>query len=82
MTEPAAGVLLDSCAADVVAAGLRELLARAPDARRVREIAERFSWDVATRGQLAIFRRLAGGGAAERGSIANSVNGAKGRVTR
>jgi len=59
MTDPVAGVLLDSAAAPSVVAGVQRLLARPPDSGRVREFALRFGWEATTTGQLAIFRRLA-----------------------
>jgi glycosyltransferase involved in cell wall biosynthesis len=65
VTDPVAGVLLESGSAEAVAAGVRELLTHPRDARRVREFALRFDWNRATQGQLAIFRALAG--RAERG---------------
>jgi glycosyltransferase involved in cell wall biosynthesis len=59
MTDPVAGVLLGSAATPSLVAGVQQLLARPPDALRVREFALRFGWEAATTGQLAIFRRLA-----------------------
>jgi teichuronic acid biosynthesis glycosyltransferase TuaC len=58
MTDPVAGVLLESSSVEALVAGVRTLLARPPSSRRVREFALRFGWDAATRGQLEIFRRL------------------------
>jgi glycosyltransferase involved in cell wall biosynthesis len=59
LTEPVAGVLLDSAASSAIAEGVRQLLARRTDPVRVREFGRRFGWEHATRGQLAIFRQLA-----------------------
>ena len=59
LSEPVAGVLIESAAPPVIAAGVRQLLSRPPAPDRVREFALRFGWDAATSGQLAIFRSLA-----------------------
>jgi teichuronic acid biosynthesis glycosyltransferase TuaC len=58
MTDPVAGVLLDSAGPPAIVEGVRRLLAGPTDPVRVREFGRRFGWDHATRGQLAIFRKL------------------------
>jgi glycosyltransferase involved in cell wall biosynthesis len=73
MTDPVAGVLLDSAASSAIVKGVRQLLARPADPMRVSEFGRRFGWERATRGQLAIFRALV----AERAS--KSWRGGSGR---
>jgi glycosyltransferase involved in cell wall biosynthesis len=54
---PAAGVIVERSAA-AIAAGVRQLVATAPDRVATRAYAERFSWDETTAGQLALFLRI------------------------
>jgi teichuronic acid biosynthesis glycosyltransferase TuaC len=49
----------------VFADSLREVLAAAPDRARVRHYAEGFGWEPVSRGQVDVFRSLAGGSAAD-----------------
>ncbi len=75
VTDPVAGVLLESGSAQSVVAGVRQLLARPPDPERVREFALRFGWGPTTQGQLAIFRRIAARWSADDGAEAPRVTG-------
>jgi hypothetical protein len=58
----AAGVIAGENTPDGIAAGVRRLFAALPDRAATRAYAERFSWDATTAGQLALFRRVVGGG--------------------
>ena len=60
--EAAAGVIAGENTPDGIAAGVRRLFAALPDRAATRAYAERFSWDATTAGQLALFRRVVGGG--------------------
>jgi glycosyltransferase involved in cell wall biosynthesis len=75
MTDPVAGVLIESGSASAVADGVRALLAEPRDPRRVREFALRFGWEHATQGQLAIFREIAARGAGGEARTALMGNG-------
>lgn len=55
---PEAGLVLDEGSATAIAAGVRQVLAAAPDAGATRRYAERFSWDATTEGQRALFRAV------------------------
>jgi glycosyltransferase involved in cell wall biosynthesis len=57
---PEAGVLISERSGVAIAEGLRKLLANLPDRTATRNYAERFSWDMTTKGQLELFRRLIG----------------------
>lgn len=60
VAHPAAGRLIPQRTPEAIAATVRALLADPPTAAETRAYAERFSWDETTRGQIEIFRRLAG----------------------
>lgn len=60
VARPEAGVLVDTRDAPALADGVLRLLAVAPDRAAVRRYAEGFGWDETSRGQVELFRRLAG----------------------
>jgi teichuronic acid biosynthesis glycosyltransferase TuaC len=60
VTAPEAGVLISERSSAAIAEALRQLFARVPDRAATRAYAERFSWDMTTEGQLALFRGLTG----------------------
>lgn len=57
---PEAGLVIDAATPEALAAGIRRVLAAAPERDATRAYAERFGWDETTNGQLALFRRLLG----------------------
>jgi teichuronic acid biosynthesis glycosyltransferase TuaC len=59
---PAGGVIYEPNTPDGIVAGVRRLFADLPDRAATRAYAEPFSWDETTAGQLALFRRIVGGG--------------------
>lgn len=59
---PEAGVIMTERSVQGVVQALQRLLQNYPDRRLTRRYAERFSWDDTTRGQLALFDRILGGG--------------------
>jgi teichuronic acid biosynthesis glycosyltransferase TuaC len=59
---PAGGVIYEPNTPDGIAAAVRRLFANLPDRAATRAYAEPFSWDETTAGQLALFRRIMGGG--------------------
>ena len=59
---PAGGVIYEPNTPDAIAAAVRRLFADLPDRAATRAYAEPFSWDETTAGQLALFRRIVGGG--------------------
>ena len=60
VTAPEAGVLMKERTAEALAAAARHLFLQEPDRAATRRYAERFDWDATTRGQLALFERIAG----------------------
>lgn len=60
VARPQAGLLVDTRDAPALAGGVLRLLAVAPDRAAVRRYAEGFGWDETSRGQVELFRRLAG----------------------
>ena len=61
VSRPEAGVLMERRDAAALADAYRRLFARYPDRAATRRFAETFGWEATTRGQLEIFRRVAGG---------------------
>lgn len=59
---PEAGMVIDEASPEALAAGISRLLATPPNRTATRAYAERFSWDETSAGQLAVFRRVLGGG--------------------
>jgi glycosyltransferase involved in cell wall biosynthesis len=55
---PEAGVLMPSRTAAGVAEGVRTLFAQLPDRARTRAVAENYSWDATTKGQIDLFRTI------------------------
>lgn len=58
VAKPEAGVLMRTVDADGVAAGVKRLFAHSPDRGATRRYAEQFDWNVATEGQLNLFRAI------------------------
>jgi teichuronic acid biosynthesis glycosyltransferase TuaC len=63
---PEAGLLTEQRTPEAVATSVRALLARTPHRAATRLYAERYDWGETTRGQLALFRHVAGRAASER----------------
>jgi len=59
VADPAAGWLIPERSAPAVAASLRQALDTLPDRAATRRYAEAFDWGETSRGQLALFQRLA-----------------------
>lgn len=55
---PEAGLVIRDGTAEALAEGVRRLVAAPPDRGATRKIAEQFSWDATTAGQIALFRRV------------------------
>jgi len=64
--EAAAGTIVDANTPGGIAAAVRRLIAALPARADTRAYAERFGWQETTAGQLALFRRIAAPGRAER----------------
>jgi glycosyltransferase involved in cell wall biosynthesis len=62
VTSPAAGLLFEPRTTEALGAAIRQLLETPPGRDDTRRHAENFSWDETTRGQLALFQRIAGSG--------------------
>lgn len=60
VTAPEAGLLVEERSAEALAEGIRLLLRAPPDRAATRAHAERFGWEPTTRGQLELFRAVAG----------------------
>jgi teichuronic acid biosynthesis glycosyltransferase TuaC len=60
---PAAGLVVDENTPAGIARGVRRLFADLPARAATRAYAERFGWEETSAGQLAVFRRVIGGGA-------------------
>ena len=60
VADPAAGELVEVRTAPAIAAAIARLFARSPDRAATRRYAEGFSWDETSRGQLELFRQIAG----------------------
>lgn len=61
LAAPEAGLVIGEATAAAIAEGVGRFLATPPDRAAIRAIAERFSWDETSQGQLALFRRVLAG---------------------